>query len=192
MISVCVTSILRMTTLNPSSKANDQTYGTLISTIWTTIEANTGIICASLPMLKSPLALLFPRLFPRDSRRLSSSERREASAARRSSTNATAYSGWDRLESDKKAGPPIPSPTVTGTFKGTWPRDSNRSSDDEIFGMGDKDVPMGTITKTTDVRVHYGEGQESRTASSSSESGPKKGGDFSKAHLVGGHSYDLS
>lgn len=53
--------------LNTGSKAKDQTYGTLNSTIWTTIEANTAIICACLPMLKSPLAALFPRLFPRGS-----------------------------------------------------------------------------------------------------------------------------
>lgn len=56
-----------MTTLNTGSKAKDQIYGTLNSTIWTTIEANTAIICACLPMLKSPLAALFPRLFPRGS-----------------------------------------------------------------------------------------------------------------------------
>lgn len=56
-----------MTTLNTGSKAKDQIYGTLNSTIWTTIEANTAIICACLPMLKSPLATLFPRLFPRGS-----------------------------------------------------------------------------------------------------------------------------
>ena len=56
-----------MTTLDTGSKAKDQMYGTLNSTIWTTIEANTAIICACLPMLKSPLTALFPRLFPRGS-----------------------------------------------------------------------------------------------------------------------------
>lgn len=56
-----------MTTLKTGSKAKDQLYGTLNSTIWTTIESNTAIICACLPMLKSPLAALFPRLFPRAS-----------------------------------------------------------------------------------------------------------------------------
>ena len=56
-----------MTTLDTGSKAKDQMYGTLNSTIWTTIESNTAIICACLPMLKSPLATLFPRLFPRGS-----------------------------------------------------------------------------------------------------------------------------
>lgn len=56
-----------MTTLKTGSKAKDQLYGTVNSTIWTTIEANTAIVCACLPMLKSPLAALFPRLFPRGS-----------------------------------------------------------------------------------------------------------------------------
>jgi hypothetical protein len=31
--------------------------------VWTLIEANTGIICACLPMLKQPLTILFPRIF---------------------------------------------------------------------------------------------------------------------------------
>ena len=31
--------------------------------VWTLIEANTGIICACLPMLKHPLTILFPRIF---------------------------------------------------------------------------------------------------------------------------------
>ena len=31
--------------------------------VWTLIEANTGIICACLPMLKVPLTIIFPRIF---------------------------------------------------------------------------------------------------------------------------------
>ncbi|KAI1917320.1 hypothetical protein LOZ65_005089 [Ophidiomyces ophidiicola] len=55
-VFVCATSILRMKTLDVSSKSPDPSHGTLISTMWTTIEANTGIICACLPMLRIPLA----------------------------------------------------------------------------------------------------------------------------------------
>lgn len=55
---------MRMTTLDPSSKALDQTHGTLASTVWTTVETNTAVICACLPMLRTPLAMMFPRLFP--------------------------------------------------------------------------------------------------------------------------------
>jgi hypothetical protein len=61
---VCATSILRMTTLDQSSKALDLTQGTLLSTIWTTIEASTAIVCACLPMLRTPVQRLVPRLFP--------------------------------------------------------------------------------------------------------------------------------
>jgi hypothetical protein len=35
----------------------------LPATVWSVVEANTGIICACLPMLKQPLSILFPRLF---------------------------------------------------------------------------------------------------------------------------------
>ena len=61
---VCATSILRMTTLGQSSKALDPTQGTLLSTMWTTIEASTAIVCACLPMLRTPVQRLVPRLFP--------------------------------------------------------------------------------------------------------------------------------
>lgn len=53
-----------MVTLKLGSKSIDPNRGTLASTIWTIVEANTGIICACLPMLKTPLAKLFPTLFP--------------------------------------------------------------------------------------------------------------------------------
>jgi hypothetical protein len=63
-IFVCATSILRMTTLGQSSKTLDPTQGTLLSTMWTTIEASTAILCACLPMLRTPVQRLVPRLFP--------------------------------------------------------------------------------------------------------------------------------
>jgi hypothetical protein len=63
-IFVCATSILRMTTLDQSSKALDPTQGTLLSTMWTTIEASTAIVCACLPMLRTPVQRLVPKLFP--------------------------------------------------------------------------------------------------------------------------------
>ena len=67
-IFVFATSILRFTTLDVASKAQDTTYGTLKSTIWTTIEASTAIVCACLPMVRTPIQKLFPRIFPEKSR----------------------------------------------------------------------------------------------------------------------------
>jgi hypothetical protein len=63
-IFVFATSILRMTTLDQSSKAPDPTEGTLKSTMWTTIEASAAIVCACLPMVRTPVQRLVPRLFP--------------------------------------------------------------------------------------------------------------------------------
>ncbi|KAK2740127.1 hypothetical protein FQN57_006242 [Myotisia sp. PD_48] len=63
-VFVCGTSIARMVTLDLSSKSLDANQGTMISTMWTTIEANTAIICACLPMLRIPLSKLMPNLFP--------------------------------------------------------------------------------------------------------------------------------
>lgn len=61
---VCAASISRLTTLYASAHGPDATAGSLVSTIWTTVEAGLGIICANLPMLRTPIQYFFPRLFP--------------------------------------------------------------------------------------------------------------------------------
>jgi hypothetical protein len=63
-VIVCAASISRLTTLYSSAYGTDPTAGSLVSTVWTTIEAGLGIICASLPMLRTPLQRLFPSMFP--------------------------------------------------------------------------------------------------------------------------------
>lgn len=45
------TAILRMTTLE-QTKSPDRTADTLVSTIWSTVEASCAILCANLPMLR--------------------------------------------------------------------------------------------------------------------------------------------
>ncbi|KAI9821279.1 MAG: hypothetical protein M1827_004015 [Pycnora praestabilis] len=60
---VCVTSIVRTTTLNVSAKTPDPTWNDINSTTWTVVEANVGIVCACLPILKQPLQAIFPRIF---------------------------------------------------------------------------------------------------------------------------------
>ena len=63
-VFVFATSILRFTTLDTASKASDTTFGTLKSTMWTTIEASTAIVCACLPMIRTPIQKLFPKIMP--------------------------------------------------------------------------------------------------------------------------------
>ena len=138
--SVCVTSILRMTTLESGSKAKDQIYGTFTSTVWTTIEANTGIICACLPMLNGSLSRFFPRLCLRGTK--GSTSRGEEAIPHQSKASPANFDSWGRFGGEK------PMPTQLTSIAS--PPRGHRSSDEEIFGM---DV----ITKTTDIRVEYGE-----------------------------------
>ncbi|OAP57336.1 hypothetical protein AYL99_08074 [Fonsecaea erecta] len=63
-VIVCAASISRLTTLYSSAYGNDITAGSLVSTIWTTIEAGLGVLCANLPMVRTPLQHFFPKLFP--------------------------------------------------------------------------------------------------------------------------------
>ena len=54
-----------MQELKPGSKATDQTYGTMSSTLWSVVEPNTGVLCACLPLLKVPIMAWFPKFFAR-------------------------------------------------------------------------------------------------------------------------------
>jgi hypothetical protein len=62
-IFVFATSILRMTTLPSGSRAKDPLMGTVKSSMWTMIEASTAVICACLPMCRTPLQRLWPKIF---------------------------------------------------------------------------------------------------------------------------------
>lgn len=57
--SVTFASIYRATTIARSASDPDPTWGPVPATIWSVVEANTGIICACLPMLRGPFVRLF-------------------------------------------------------------------------------------------------------------------------------------
>ncbi|PGG99107.1 hypothetical protein GX51_06447 [Blastomyces parvus] len=63
-IFVCVISVIRMTTIIGGSTAVDRSVDTVSALLWALVEANMSIICACLPMLRTPLSMLFPNLFP--------------------------------------------------------------------------------------------------------------------------------
>ncbi|KAF2443340.1 hypothetical protein P171DRAFT_389472 [Karstenula rhodostoma CBS 690.94] len=61
---VTVTSILRITAVaNSVHNLQDQTWGFIRRGVWTLIEANLGIICACLIVLRHPLARLCSKVF---------------------------------------------------------------------------------------------------------------------------------
>ncbi|USP79802.1 uncharacterized protein yc1106_07076 [Curvularia clavata] len=60
---VTFASIYRATTIAASASNPDPTWGPIPATVWSVIEANAGIICACLPMLRAPFVRLFGPLF---------------------------------------------------------------------------------------------------------------------------------
>lgn len=59
---VCLVSILRLHSLYVVSNSSDITWDNTDAAIWSIIEVDTGIICASLPTIKPVISKLFPRL----------------------------------------------------------------------------------------------------------------------------------
>ncbi|KAF1845979.1 uncharacterized protein K460DRAFT_312988 [Cucurbitaria berberidis CBS 394.84] len=90
---VTFASIYRATTIASSASNPDPTWGPVPATIWSVIEANTGIICACLPMLRAPFVRLFGPLL--------GSHTRRGSTGRRPSHQLTWGSGQPRLGSHK-------------------------------------------------------------------------------------------
>ena len=144
-----------MTTLDPASKSADQTYGTLISTTWTTVEAGTGIICACLPMLKTPLTFIFPRLLSNSSNKGTDGShvhhaRCDAGpeSTEQTKKRPSTFDSWGRPESNEDL---IRTPSISGGYSRAAP-----SSEHQGFGKNEgKNIPMGVISKTTDVSVCY-------------------------------------
>ncbi|KAI9830157.1 MAG: hypothetical protein M1819_005834 [Sarea resinae] len=135
---VTVTSILRMTTLNITSKTPDSTW-TLKSTMWTVVELNIGIICACLPTLRPIIAKIVPFVLGRTTDFLSSSGHRNFQRSRGHDRD-----GWGRMAKHNDSS--------------SIPMDSSfRSSQDGIM-----DKQTG-IMKTTEVSVHYDEGHSSHS-----------------------------
>ncbi|KAH8810828.1 integral membrane protein [Xylogone sp. PMI_703] len=60
---VCVATIIRITTLASSASGTDATYDPIPATNWSVVEANTGLICACLPMLKRYFNRFFRVIF---------------------------------------------------------------------------------------------------------------------------------
>ncbi|KLJ10831.1 hypothetical protein EMPG_09845 [Blastomyces silverae] len=73
---VCVTSILRITTLDIAISHLDTSWTNIGSSMWTVIESNLDIICACLPPLWRPLSVAFPRVFGRFNRATSAKQSR--------------------------------------------------------------------------------------------------------------------
>ncbi|KAI1611340.1 hypothetical protein EDD36DRAFT_285916 [Exophiala viscosa] len=63
----CITSMLRLQKLYVLSKTQDPTYDLLAGILWSSIEVNTGIVCACLPTLKPIVNWISPKILQHNS-----------------------------------------------------------------------------------------------------------------------------
>lgn len=150
--SVCATSIIRTTTLYSSSRSTDTSWGYIPATVWSVVEANTGTICACLPMLKQPLAHLFPALFRSAAHSSLGDNQGHYPLAARNKNNRPANFAGGRLNSTDYHQWATSDGTVLSPKKHS--QFGHRESEERFVGY----VPGGKIARTTDVDVAYGSG----------------------------------
>lgn len=61
--SVCIVSILRLQSLVAISNSTDQSYDNPPAATWSSVEANVGIICSCLPLLRPLMTKCLPGVF---------------------------------------------------------------------------------------------------------------------------------
>lgn len=144
-----------MTVLGIGAKSSNTSYDTLKSTIWTAVECNTAIICASLPMLKSTLSKLFPKLFPRSQ---ATNSRATPGGPTPSQSTTQVNEVWEC--------PPLPgasshkiNPTFIEFLEEMEETDIPLSDISQTMPSMPKVYcpkgPLDLITKTTDIHVKY-------------------------------------
>ncbi|KAM5435473.1 hypothetical protein McanMca71_005251 [Microsporum canis] len=62
---VCVTSVLRITTIDVATSHLDTPWTNINSSVWTVIEYNLAIICACMPPLWRPISIIIPSVLER-------------------------------------------------------------------------------------------------------------------------------
>ena len=157
--SVCITSILRMTTLDFASMAIDRTSGTLSSTIWTTVEANTAIICACLPVLRTAATQLVEHM-QGILEKISSRRPGQASSSVEPAlchTNRGANSHTPRLN----------------VVRWQASRTASESTQHIVPSSEESMIPMGLIAKRTEIDVHYDDDCSSSAQTDRSQRGGK-------------------
>ncbi|KAK4903130.1 hypothetical protein LTR27_000058 [Elasticomyces elasticus] len=59
----CIVSILRLASIYALTHSVDTSYNGALAALWSSLEVNTGILCSSLPTLKTLVSRAFPHLF---------------------------------------------------------------------------------------------------------------------------------
>lgn len=139
--SVCVVTIVRMTTLKTGAAGKDPTYTGSATLKWTAVETNVGIICACLPLLRPILNKLIPWFAER-----SRGDRDPRTGYIISSVN-TNSSGLKTIDSWKRSEPWSHSEKHETTMDHISERGHDSRNNSEFS-------TAGGIRKTVDVELH--------------------------------------
>lgn len=152
--SVCIVTIVRMTTLETGAKGKDPTYTGSPTLKWTAVETNVGIICACLPLLRPILNKLIPWFAAERLRRGA-----ETPTGYVISTANTDSSGINTIDSSQYSDPWSNTESKHGitTNETSMSTSESRSNSEEGFNRG--------IRKTTEVetRVEIGHHDDSNS-----------------------------
>jgi hypothetical protein len=153
--SVCVTSILRITTLNIATSHKDTMWNSIPSSMWTVIESNLGIICASMPALKRPISVIFPSLFARVKGTVTGGKKSTAIKSTPTTATKSGHSGHGTWKGRDGSG-------SDDTYD-LEDAEGSRESQDRILRSKERQGSGGGydgITKTVEVRVEYDDSME--------------------------------
>lgn len=120
--------------------------------VWTLIEANTGIICACLPMLKHPLTIFFPRMFRGSSREQSDRPSKDSHQLDSHPNTNTWVSPDGTIINSVKT-----SVTAGTPKKFPFKRDTNEG--EQISGWHHKHQPQSILRQTEVVVSRQGEAE---------------------------------
>ncbi|KAK7538224.1 uncharacterized protein J3D65DRAFT_321019 [Phyllosticta citribraziliensis] len=129
-----VTAILRLKSLAKVSKSNDVTYDNTGALLWSTVECNVAIMCASLPSLKVLISRYFPHLLSTigSGSRSNPNSGRYHSRSWRSRGEVGELYGLKPLDSNNKSHDRRKSAVQTRIAKARSQDDASESSDEGI------------------------------------------------------------
>jgi hypothetical protein len=96
--SVCITSMVRLSTLRSFGLTADPTYDNIPTTFWTTLETTTAMLCTCLPSIRAGLLCVFPKVFDSSSSPTNPTSRKATVAGQESSTSFKPSKSWPAQE----------------------------------------------------------------------------------------------
>ncbi|KAH6633404.1 hypothetical protein C7974DRAFT_392717 [Boeremia exigua] len=103
---VCIVSILRLQSLVAISNSTDQSYDNPAAATWSSVEANVGIICSCLPLLRPLMTKWLPGVFSSHRRDTRSTPRIYPTIGTARSRPLASHNGDISLETTAKASRP--------------------------------------------------------------------------------------